>query len=74
MKLIESPIGVDQLRITPLILRWDTENGEIWIEITPTDTGIELYCDGNGQAELNYTDNDCCNAITISPELSRSGL
>lgn len=72
MKLTESPIGVDQLRINPLILRWDTGNGEIWLNITVTDIGIELYCAGEGQAKLNITSyNDYCNAITIQLELSK---
>jgi len=70
MKLIESPLDVAALPLRVVTFRWDTGEGEIWIEITPTDTGIELYCDGEGCAELNYTDNECINAMTIQPELS----
>jgi len=53
MKLIESPLDVAALPLRVVTFRWDTGEGEIWIEITPTDTGIELYCDGEGQPELS---------------------
>ena len=69
MKLIESPLDIIGLP-TKTIFKWDTGYGEIYIEITPTDTGLEFYCDGEGNAELNYNDNECVNALTIQPELS----
>ncbi len=61
MKLIESPLD-------KIILRWDTGDGEIWIELTPTDEGIEVYCDGEGMAEFDC-EKDSINTVTIKPRL-----
>ena len=61
MKLIETPLKI-------IIVRWDTGDGEVYIEITVTETGLELYCDGEGMAELSY-DKDCINSMIITPEL-----
>ena len=63
MKLIEAPAKVS-------IFRWNTNKGEIWIELTATDEGLELYCDGQEMASLIVSnDDDAINAIIIKPKL-----
>ena len=63
MKLIEDPFD-----ISAGIIRWDTGDGEIYIEISSTNEGLELYCDGEGIAEFNITKNTINSAI-IKPRL-----
>ncbi len=60
LTLIESPSNV-------ITLRWKTEKGELWIELTPSNKGIEIYCDGQGSVECNYIE-EAINAGVIVPK------
>lgn len=62
MELIESPMKV-------IMFRWNIDDGEIYVKITPTDTGIELHCDGDGNTELDYYYADDVNTMIIIPKL-----
>jgi len=64
MKLIESPNGENAV-----LFRWDAGDGELWIELIPTDNGLEIFCDGEGMAEV-IIDQDCMNTAIIKPVLS----
>ncbi len=50
------------------IVRWDTGDGEVWIEITVTEKGLELYCDGEGIVELNFI-KSAINFALVQPKL-----
>jgi len=68
MKLIETPVDIAGLAMKVIIFRWNTGDGEIYIELTPTNEGIEVYCDGEGLADLDL-EQDTINAMTIKPRL-----
>ena len=59
---------IKELSSGEVMFKWNTENGEVYIEITPTEDGLEIYCDGEGCASITIQQ-DTINAATISPTL-----